>query len=122
MKQLQTHDTILFLDIETVPETTDFTQLDKEAQDLYAAKTAYKRKAANLSAEDYYSHAGIWAEFGDFKHYTSLKLLAHFFDIPSPKDDMEGSDVAGVYYEEKDLTRIVRYCEKDVITLCPSLS
>ena len=55
----------MFLDIETVPETTDFTQLDKEAQDLYAAKTAYKRKAANLSAEDYYSHAGIWAEFGN---------------------------------------------------------
>jgi hypothetical protein len=30
---------------------------------------------------------------------------------------MESSDVARVYYEEKDLTRIVRYCEKDVITL-----
>lgn len=30
---------------------------------------------------------------------------------------MEGSDVARVYYEEKDLARIVRYCEKDVITL-----
>ena len=43
--------------------------------------------------------------------------MAHFFDIPSPKDDMESSDVAGVYYEEKDLTRIVRYYEKDVITL-----
>ena len=43
--------------------------------------------------------------------------MAHFFDIPSPKDDMEGSDVARVYYEEKDLARIVRYCEKDVITL-----
>jgi hypothetical protein len=37
MKQPQALDTILFLDIETVPETTDFTQLDKEAQDLYAA-------------------------------------------------------------------------------------
>ena len=58
----------------------------------------------------------LW-KFGDFKHYTSLKLLAHFFDIPSPKDDMDGADVARVYYEEKDLARIVRYCEKDVITL-----
>ena len=58
----------------------------------------------------------LW-KFGDFKHYTSLKLLAHFFGIPSPKDDMDGSDVARVYYEEKDLARIVRYCEKDVITL-----
>jgi predicted PolB exonuclease-like 3'-5' exonuclease len=217
MKQPQALDAILFLDIETVPETTAFTQLDEEAQDLYAAKTAYKRKAADLSAEDYYSHAGIWAEFGkiicisvgyvttstegrqfrirsfsgdekqllvafkalldshfstvqhrlcahngkefdfpfiarrllkhqlelpyilqlmgkkpwevphldtlelwkfgDFKHYTSLKLLAYFFDIPSPKDDMDGSDVARVYYEEKNLARIVHYCEKDVITL-----
>ena len=43
--------------------------------------------------------------------------MAQFFGIPSPKDDMDGSDVARVYYEEKDLARIVRYCEKDVITL-----
>ncbi len=58
MKQPQALDTILFLDIETVPETTDFTQLGKEAQDLYAAKTAYKQKGADLSAEDYYSSCG----------------------------------------------------------------
>ena len=43
--------------------------------------------------------------------------MAHFFEIPSPKDDMDGSDVAEVYYEQNDLPRIVRYCEKDVITL-----
>ena len=217
MKQPQALDTILFLDIETVPETTDFTQLDKEAQDLYAAKTAYKRKAANLSAEDYYSHAGIWAEFGkiicisvgyvttttdgrqfrirsfsgdekqllvafkalldshfstvqhrlcahngkefdfpfiarrmlihqislphslqlfnkkpwevphldtlhlwrfgNFKHYTSLKLMAHVLGIPSPKDDIDGSQVASVFYQEKNLERIITYCEKDVVTV-----
>ena len=64
MKQPQALDTILFLDIETVPETTDFTQLDNEAQDLYAAKTAYKRTAANLSSEDYYIHPVIWPVFG----------------------------------------------------------
>lgn len=58
----------------------------------------------------------LW-KFGDYKHYTSLKLLAHFFDIPSPKGDMDGSDVAHVYYEKNDLPRIVRYCEKDVVTL-----
>lgn len=58
----------------------------------------------------------LW-KFGDYKHYTSLKLLAHFFDIPSPKDDMDGSDVARVYYEKNDLPRIVKYCEKDVVTL-----
>ena len=43
--------------------------------------------------------------------------MAHFFDIPSPKGDMDGSDVAHVYYEKNDLPRIVRYCEKDVVTL-----
>lgn len=217
MKLPQALENILFLDIETVPEAADFRLLTEQAQDLFAAKTAYKRKADDLSAEDYYDRAGIWAEFGkivcisvgylttttdgrqfrvrsfsgdenellvefkglldshfsatqhklcahngkefdfpfiarrmlkhqlelpytlqlmgkkpwevphldtlelwkfgDFKHYTSLKLLAHFFGIPSPKDDMDGSDVARVYYEEKDLGRIVRYCEKDVITL-----
>lgn len=58
----------------------------------------------------------LW-KFGDYKHYTSLKLLAHFFDIPSPKDDMGGSDVARVYYEKNDLPRIVKYCEKDVVAL-----
>jgi predicted PolB exonuclease-like 3'-5' exonuclease len=58
----------------------------------------------------------LW-KFGDYKHYTSLRLLAYFFGIPSPKDDIDGSEVAHVYYEENDLSRIVRYCEKDVITL-----
>ena len=217
MKTPQPLEHILFLVIETVPEQPDFKQLSEEAQELYAAKTAYKRKAENISAAAYYNHAGIWAEFGkivcvsvgyvtttstgrqfrvrsfsgdeekllvafktlldthfsanhhrlcahngkefdfpflarrmlkhqialpnvlqlmgkkpwevphldtlelwkfgDYKHYTSLKLLAHFFGIPSPKDDMDGSDVAKVYYLEDDLPRIVRYCEKDVITL-----
>jgi DNA polymerase elongation subunit (family B) len=54
---------ILFLDIETVPEHTDFLQLDGEMQALYEAKTAYQRKE-NQTAEEYYERAGIWAEFG----------------------------------------------------------
>jgi len=58
----------------------------------------------------------LW-KFGDYKHYTSLQLLASVLGIPSPKDDIDGSDVARVYYEEKDLDRIVEYCEKDTITL-----
>ena len=56
----------------------------------------------------------LW-KFGDIKNYTSLNLLTHIFDIPSPKDDMDGSDVAGVYWEEQDLDRIAHYCEKDVL-------
>ena len=58
----------------------------------------------------------LW-KFGDFKNFTSLNLLAHLFDIPTPKDDIDGSMVASIYYVEKDLPRIVKYCEKDVLTL-----
>ena len=56
----------------------------------------------------------MW-KFGDIKNYTSLRLLTAVFDIPSPKDDMDGSDVAGVYWVERDLDRISTYCEKDVL-------
>ncbi len=54
--------------------------------------------------------------FGDYKHYTSLKLLAAALEVPSPKDDIDGSMVADVYYNEKNLQRIVTYCQKDVVT------
>jgi len=57
----------------------------------------------------------LW-KFGDHKHYTSLELLASLFDIPSPKTDIDGSMVAGVYYKDKDLPRIVEYCQRDVLT------
>ena len=62
----------------------------------------------------------LW-KFGDYKHYTSLKLLAEILGIPSPKDDIDGSQVAQVYYKEKNLPRIVTYCEKDVITIAQVL-
>ncbi len=58
----------------------------------------------------------LW-KFGDFKNFTSLELLAAVFGIPTPKDDIDGSMVATVYYEDKDLERIARYCEKDVVTI-----
>ena len=56
----------------------------------------------------------LW-KFGDFKNYTSLDLLTYVFKIPTPKDDMDGSQVAKVFYEDKNLDRIIHYCEKDVI-------
>lgn len=56
----------------------------------------------------------LW-KFGDFKHYTSLALLTKIMGIPTPKDDMDGSQVAHVYYVEKDLERIAIYCEKDIL-------
>lgn len=57
----------------------------------------------------------LW-KFGDYKHYTSLKLMANVLGIPSPKDDMDGSMVREVFYVDNDLDRIVNYCELDVIT------
>ena len=58
----------------------------------------------------------LW-KFGDYKSFVSLELLAHLFGIPTPKDDINGSQVASIYHIEKDLSRIVKYCEKDVLTL-----
>ena len=62
----------------------------------------------------------MW-KFGDYKHYTSLKLLAHILGIPSPKDDMDGSEVRNVFYNEGDINRIATYCEKDTITVAQIL-
>lgn len=58
----------------------------------------------------------LW-KFGDYKSYTSLNLLAHTLGIPTPKDDIDGSMVWKVYWEEKNIERIVTYCQKDVITV-----
>ncbi len=58
----------------------------------------------------------MW-KFGDWKSYTSIKLLAALFNIPTPKDDIDGSMVGEVYWKEKDLQRIVTYCQKDTVTV-----
>lgn len=208
---------ILFLDIETVPEVADFTELDENKRLLFEKKTAYQRKE-EIPVADFYERAGIWAEFGkiicisvgnlimnsnrllfrtksfygedekliltefkklldshfsapqhllcahngkefdypyiarrmiinnmelpdklnlfgkkpwevphldtmelwkfgDNKHYTSLDLLTNILGIPSPKEDIDGSQVAKVYYEDKDLKRIVEYCERDTLAV-----
>ncbi|GLB48220.1 3'-5' exonuclease [Neptunitalea lumnitzerae] len=62
----------------------------------------------------------LW-KFGDFKNYTSLKLLTHILGIPSPKDDIDGSEVRAVFYEEKNIDRIITYCEKDTIAVAQIL-
>ena len=194
---------ILFLDIETVPELENFSDLDQDFQELFAHKTQYQRKD-EFSPEEFYERAGIWAEFGkiitisvgyfvnkadirnfrvtsfwgdekkilrdfsnllnthfngaqhllcghnakefdipfiarrmiingialpnklnlfgkkpwevphldtlelwkfgDYKHFTSLKLLCKVLGIPSPKGDIDGSQVGHVFYVEKDIT------------------
>ena len=58
----------------------------------------------------------LW-KFGDYKHYTSLSLLCELFNIPTPKDDIDGSQVSKVYWVENDLDRIVKYCEKDTLAV-----
>jgi predicted PolB exonuclease-like 3'-5' exonuclease len=58
----------------------------------------------------------LW-KFGDYKHYTSLSLLCELFNIPTPKDDIDGSQVARVYWEDNDLDRIIRYCQKDTLAV-----
>jgi 3'-5' exonuclease len=211
-------DEILFLDIETVPLSPSFELLEEYDRQLWSDKSRFIREKNNMSIEDSYHQAGIYAEFGkivcisvgyfvvrmgerlfrttsfadhnesvilnefshllehrfnnpfrvlcahngkefdfpyicrrmlingitipqlldisgkkpweiphldtmelwkfgDYKHYTSLKLLARIFGIPTPKDDIDGSMVRSVYYEEKDLDRISVYCQKDVATV-----
>ena len=58
----------------------------------------------------------LW-RFGEFRNFTSLNLLAHVLNVPTPKDDMDGSMVGLVYWREKNIERIVHYCQKDVITM-----
>ncbi len=60
-------------------------------------------------------------KFGDYKHYTSLRLLTSILGIPSPKTDIDGSQVAEVFYQEKNIERIVSYCERDTIAVAQLL-
>lgn len=58
----------------------------------------------------------LW-QFGDHKHYTSLKLLTNVLGISSPKQDIDGSEVRDIYYIDRQLGRIVSYCERDVLAV-----
>lgn len=60
-------------------------------------------------------------KFGEYKHFTSVDLLAAVLDIPSPKADLCGADVSRVYWQEKDLPRIEAYCRQDVVTVAQIL-
>lgn len=62
----------------------------------------------------------LW-KFGDYKNYTSLALLTAIFSIPTPKDDIDGSQVGQVYWQDNDLKRIVTYCQKDVVAIAQLL-
>ena len=62
----------------------------------------------------------LW-KFGDYKHYSSLKLLTSILGIPTSKDDIDGSMVGEVYYKRKDIKRIRSYCEKDTVAVAQIL-
>jgi uncharacterized protein YprB with RNaseH-like and TPR domain len=65
---------------------------------------------------NHYDTMELW-KFGDYKSFTSLNLLAHTLGVPTSKDDIDGSMVWSVYWNDKDLNRIVTYCQKDVVTM-----
>lgn len=62
----------------------------------------------------------LW-KFGDYKHYTSLKLLCELFGITSLKNEMDGSDVGRMYWEENNLEKIVEYCQSDTLAIAQLL-
>ncbi len=64
----------------------------------------------------HYDTMDMW-RFGDYKHFVSLKLLTSILNIPSPKEDIDGSEVSEVYYKDKDLKRIANYCQADTIAM-----
>lgn len=78
--------------------------------ELPAALDLYGRKPWEINHVDTME---LW-RFGDFRYFVSLKLLCAALGIPSPKDDIDGSQVGSIYYETGDVERIARYCEKDV--------
>lgn len=49
-------------------------------------------------------------------HYvpSSLAEACHILNVPTPKDDIDGSQVSDIYYKE-GVERIKKYCEKDVV-------
>jgi len=57
----------------------------------------------------------LW-RFGDYKHYTSLDLLAAVLELPSPKEEVDGSQIHDLYWNKKDFSSIFNYCERDVFT------
>jgi predicted PolB exonuclease-like 3'-5' exonuclease len=202
---------LMVLDIETVPQYSDYDDMPDNLQELWAHKSQYQRK--DETPKEFYERAGIWAEFGkivcisvgiftqgkrtglrvksfaghdekelledfgrmlsgqplsiilcahngkefdlpyicrrmlingvtfpphlqitgkkpweiphldtmelwkfgDYKNYTSLSLLTAIFNIPTSKDDIDGSQVGHVYWVENALERICTYCQKDVV-------
>ncbi|MGB5190240.1 hypothetical protein [Robiginitalea sp.] len=72
-------------------------------------------KRNSFSKSSYTLKIKPW-KFRDFKHHSSLRLLAYILGIPSPKEDLDGSQIRSVYYGEGNVECIAKYCELDVVT------
>jgi predicted PolB exonuclease-like 3'-5' exonuclease len=58
----------------------------------------------------------VWKQTSPYN--APLVCMAECLGLPSPKSDIDGSEVSGVFWNEGQagLTRIVEYCERDVAT------
>jgi len=63
----------------------------------------------------------IWS-FGAWQEgFASLELIAAAIGVPTPKDDIRGEEVHGVFWDNQDYLRIANYCAKDVKVLADIL-
>jgi 3'-5' exonuclease len=62
----------------------------------------------------------LW-KFSAWKEYRRLELICAVLNIPTSKDDMDGSMVNQVFWQARNLDRIAVYCQKDVIALAQVL-
>lgn len=58
----------------------------------------------------------LW-KCGDYKHYTSLELLATAFGVQNPKSKLSGDKIHHAFWVERDIAGIAAYCAADVETL-----
>jgi predicted PolB exonuclease-like 3'-5' exonuclease len=72
----------------------------------------YNKKPWDLTNQ--YIDLFLYWQMG-IKNYASFDTVVSCFDIDTPKDVMDGSDVRDYYYNLNKLDEIKIYCEKDVI-------
>lgn len=58
----------------------------------------------------------LW-KCGDYKHFTSLELLATVFGIHHAKSHLSGDKIHHAFWVEQDISGIAAYCSADVETL-----
>jgi len=54
----------------------------------------------------------VWKSTG--RYWCSLDEVIYELGLPSPKDELSGDKVHDTFWVENDITKISKYCEKDV--------